>query len=376
METKKKVEALRHEIDTIDREIVRLLDRRAEVGSVLGKVKLEGRMHSYDPTREGEILERLRTRSQGIFPRSAIDSVFREIISACRALQAPLSVSYLGPPGSYCQLACLRQFGRSIWSVPKERIQDMFRSVETAEVTFGVVPIENSNEGAVSLTSDLLMESEAKVCGEILLRVSHALLSKKWRLGEIRKVYSHPQALGQCRGWLSKNLSSARLVETSSTAKAAQLAAREEGTGAIASPLAAGIYGLRPLASEIEDYRNNFTRFFILGREDVARTGKDKTSLVFSIPHKPGFLSKALSPFAERKINLTRIESRPLKNNPWQYFFFVDLEGHETDSKVQRAVRELEKRAQWVRLLGSYPRGHCFEEKGIPMKKAPVEDHR
>lgn len=361
METRKKVEALRRKIDTIDREILRLLHERAAVGSAMGKVKASGGMLSYDPAREVEVLAQLQNESQGVFPRSGIDAVFREIIAACRFLQVPLRVSYLGPPGSYCQLACLRHFGRSIETVAKERIEDIFRSVESGEVALGVVPVENSNEGGVNLTSDLLIESQARVCGEILLRVSHALLSREKRLEDIRKVYSHPQALGQCRGWLSRNLSSARVVETSSTATAAQRAAREEGAGAIASPLAAGLYGLRPLALKIEDYRNNFTRFFILGLKNVRRTGRDKTSLVFSIPHRPGSLSKALLPFAERKINLTRIESRPLKNNPWQYLFFLDLEGHETDPKVQRAVRELEKRAQRVRLLGSYPRSRCFE---------------
>lgn len=359
--TAEKIQHLRMKIDEIDTRILRLLNKRAEIACLAGKMKSQQGFSAYDPAREEEILNRLISENQGPFPDHSLSFVFREVLSACRGLEAELSVAYLGPPASYSHVACLRHFGTSIRAVPVEGILDVFDGVEKKRVTYGVIPVENSNEGSVNVTLDALMESEVRICGEVLLRISHSLLSRCKRVEEVRKVYSHPQALGQCRNWLRKNLDHAEQVETASTAKATEIAAGERNAAAIASSFAGRFYDLRALASEIEDHSNNFTRFLILGQERCQKTGKDKTSLLFSIPHRSGSLFSVLKPFAQRKINLTRIESRPVKNRPWEYVFFLDLEGHELDRAVQSALEELERKVLFLKLLGSYPRGRSLE---------------
>ncbi|MEW6375575.1 MAG: prephenate dehydratase, partial [Thermodesulfobacteriota bacterium] len=253
-----------------------------------------------------------------------------------------LTVAYLGPPATHTHSACIERFGSTILARPRESIQEVFEEVEKGEVDYGVVPIENSIEGSVNRTLDMLIESEVKICGEIMIRVSHDLLSKSGNPQEIEKIYSHPQALDQCRRWLRKDFPNISLSETISTAKAAQMASEDPKAAAIASSFAARLYGLKIIESQIEDYLNNYTRFFVLGRQFMEKTGRDKTSILFSIPHAPGSLHRILKPFSEKGINLTKIESRPVKDKPWEYIFFLDFEGHATEVHIQETMTELE----------------------------------
>ena len=258
-------------------------------------------MDPYNPQREEEILRRLElSESRGPFPDGRFLRVFREIISACRSLEAELTVAYLGPPATYTHLACIERFGSSVQTVPKESIQEVFEAVEREKANFGMVPIENSTEGVVNRTLDMFIDSEVKICGEILIRISHDLLSRSGKAEDVEKIYSHSQALAQCRQWLRKNFPQAQMAETVSTAKAAQMAAQDPKAAAVASSLAAELYGLKVIESRIEDYLNNYTRFLVLGLQISERTGRDKTSLLFSIPDSPGSLYEILKPFSEK----------------------------------------------------------------------------
>ena len=355
METEEKVRSLRKGIEAVDSQVLRLLNERAEIVLELGKVKSEMNMDSYNPQREEEILRHLETENSGPFPRWAIRSVYREVISACRALQAELTVAFFGPPATFSHLACIQHFGSSVRMLPENTIQDVFEAVERKEADYGVVPIENSTEGPVSQTLDMFIKSEVKICGEILTRISHDLLSQSGRGEDIQKIYSHPQALAQCREWLRKNFPHVQLEEAGSTAKAAQAAAESPSAAAIASSIAAHLCGLKAVASQIEDNLQNFTRFLVLGRREAERAGRDKTSLLFSVAHAPGTLFRALQTFYEKEINLTKIESRPTKGKPWEYVFFIDFEGHSTDLHIAEALDEMKKHVFFVKLLGSYP---------------------
>jgi len=351
-----RIKDLRQRIDASDRQILHLLNERAEIVLEVGKVKLEGKISSYDPDREAEILRHLVKQNSGPFPKQAIAPVFREIISACRFLERRLAVIYLGPPASHTHQACVKHFGSSIEAISSENIWDIFESVEKEKVDFGVVPIENSTEGVVNQTLDMFIGSEVKICGEILVQISHDLLSKSGKRQDIRKIVSHPSALAQCREWLRKNFSDVERVETVSTAKAAQIAVQDKAVAAVAGSLAAQLYGLKVIESRIEDYIQNYTRFLILSRQSREKTGKDKTSILFSIPHSPGSLVQALKPFEEKGINLTKIESRPVKDKPWEYIFFLDFEGHATDAPILETLDEMEDTILFMKLLGSYPR--------------------
>jgi chorismate mutase/prephenate dehydratase len=312
-------------------------------------------MDYYSPRREEEILQRLGAQSSAPFPRWAISSVFREIISACRALEAELTVAFFGPPATFSHMASIQYFGSSVRMVPEDTIRDVFDGVERGKAAYGVVPVENSTEGMVSQTLDMFVNSEVKICGEIMARISHDLLSLSGSHEDIQKIYSHPQAFGQCREWLRKRFPHVQLEEAGSTAKAAQLAAEDPKAATIASSLAAHLYGLKVVASQIEDNLNNYTRFFVLGRQGAERTGKDKTSLLFSISHAPGTLFQALQVFYEKGINLTKIESRPTKGKPWEYVFFIDFEGHADDRHIVEALSQVKKHVLHLKLLGSYP---------------------
>jgi chorismate mutase/prephenate dehydratase len=322
----------------------------------VGKVKSKGNFNFYDPGREREILDRLTSQNPGPFPQHALSPVFHEIISACRSLEVKLDVVYLGPAATNTHLACLEHFGSSIQALPREGIPDVFEAIERGEASYGVVPIENSTEGSVNRTLDMFMESEVKVCGEIMMRISHALLSLDGKPEEIHRIYSHPQALGQCKKWLRKNYPTIPLIETVSTAKAAQMANEDPGAGAIASSFAARLYGLKVVKSQIEDYFHNYTRFLVLGRQSAERTGKDKTSILFSLSHAPGTLHQVLRHFSEGGINLTKIESRPVRDRAWEYVFFIDFEGHVKDEPIAALLTELEKKVFFLKFLGSYPR--------------------
>ena len=355
MENGERIKDLRQKIDRVDGEILRLLNERAEIVLEVGKMKSEARSNFYDPKRESEVLRRLISKNVGSFPDHAISSVFHEIISACRSLEIKLDVVYLGPEATNTHMACLDRFGSSIRAMPKENIPEVFEAVEKGEASYGVVPIENTTEGSVSRTLDMLIESEVKIFGEILMRISHDLLSQNGRPEDVRKIYSHPQALGQCRKWLRKNYPSVSLVETASTATAAQMAAGDPDAAAIASSFAAHLYGLRVVRSQIEDYFHNYTRFLVLSRRDAERTGKDKTSILFSISHIPGTLYQVLKHFSDGGINLTKIESRPVRDRAWEYVFFIDLAGHADEPRMEKALQALRRRALFVKVLGSYP---------------------
>jgi chorismate mutase/prephenate dehydratase len=342
--------------EALDIQILRLLDERAKlvVGGKNEGPETDPGMPAADSP--AQFLQTLAPYHAGPFPQEALWPVFREILSACRALQAPVSAAYFGPPGTYTHQACLERFGSIVRAVPQETIQDIFESVERKRTDFGVVPVENSTEGAVNRTLDELVDTEAKICGEISLRISHDLLSGSGDPAKIKKIFSHPQALAQCRQWLRKNFAQAELTEVASTARAAQMAAEDPEAAAVAGTFASKLYGLKPVESGIEDFAHNYTRFLILGREAAKPTGKDKTSLLFSIADSPGSLYAALKPFSEKSINLTKIESRPIKDRPWKYLFFLDLEGHAEDISLKAALRELSQKALFMKLLGSYPR--------------------
>jgi chorismate mutase/prephenate dehydratase len=276
-------------------------------------------------------------------------------------IEAELTVAFLGPPATFSHMATIQHFGSSARMLPENTIQDVFEAVEREKTDYGVVPVENSTEGPVSLTLDGFIPSEAKICAEIMTKISHDLLSLSGKAEEVQKIYSHPQALSQCREWLRNNFPHVQLEEAASTAKAAQLAVEDPKAAAIASSLAAPLYGLKGVASQIEDHLNNSTRFLVLGRQEVERTGKDKSSVLFVVSHAPGTLFRVLQVFYEKGINLTKIESRPNKGKPWEYIFFIDFEGHAADPHVVQALHEVKGHVLFMKLLGSYPQ--CSQER-------------
>lgn len=348
---------LRDKIDRIDDEFLKLLNRRAEIVLGIGRIKRREKTNFYSPERENEILQRLTSMNKGPFPNDALRILFREILSASLSLEEPLKVACLGPLATFTHLAATRYFGSSASIIPVEGIKEVFDAVYSGQAEYGVVPIENSNEGVVSYTLDMFMDYDLTIIGEVMLKVSHNLLSKSGDRSKIRKIYSHPQAAAQCRKWLEKNLPSIPVHETTSTARAAEIAAEEEGAAAIASELAAKMYDLWFVEHSIEDFKDNYTRFLVISREPSKRTGRDKTSIMFSTKDKPGALFYILEPFKHAKINLTKIESRPSKRKAWEYIFFVDLEGHMNDKKVKKALEMVRDHCLYLKILGSYPSG-------------------
>jgi chorismate mutase/prephenate dehydratase len=347
--------ALRAGIDSVDEEIVRLLDRRARLARRVGEIKQKNGLEAYAPAREREVLNRVTALSAGDFPKRGLEAVFREIISSSISLEARLKVAYLGPEATFTHEAALRSFGTSVELEPQATVAEVFTRVERGEAEHGVVPVENSMEGAVTHTLDELMNSPLKICGEVYLPVSQNLISKESSLERVKVVCSHPMALSQAATWLRHELPGARLEEVESTGEAARWAAREQGVAAVGSALAAEAHGLNVLARNIQDARTNATRFIVLGRAWAGRTGKDKTSVVFSVKDRPGVLRDALSAFAEEGINLTRIESRPSRKRAWTYVFFADLQGHPEEERVKRALAALEEHCPYVALIGACP---------------------
>jgi len=353
---------LRRKIDAIDERLLKFLNQRAKIVRQIGKLKADKQVQPLAPEREREIydrLERLNKELGAHFPQEGVALVFREIISASRALEAPLQVAYLGPPATFTHMACMQQFGLSTGYVPVGSIKEVFNEVERGRAQYGVVPIENSTEGVVNHTIDMFIDSPLKISGEVLQEVSHNLLSQKGRMEGIKRVYSHPHAIAQCRGWLEENLPGVPVREVYSTARAAELCKDDPTAAAIASELAARMYGLQVVKKRIEDNPNNFTRFLVIGRpadrQSTPRSGRDKTSLMFSIKDRVGALYDMLRIFAEHGINLTKIESRPSKKKAWEYVFFVDLEGHADDPAVGRALDALKGQCLFLKILGSYP---------------------
>jgi chorismate mutase/prephenate dehydratase len=349
--------AHRKEIDKIDDDIVRLLNERARHVIEIGKLKkaADSQANLHTPAREAEILDRLCKVNKGPFPGSALRAVYREIMSGSLALEGPLKVAYLGPRATFTHLACIRKFGSSAQYIPMTSIKEVFNEVERERADFGVVPIENTTEGVVNHTLDMFIDSNLQIYGEVLQEVSHHLLSKADSVEAVKKIYSHPHAIAQCRNWLETNMPDVPVAEVHSTARAAEICADDASAAAIASELAGQIYGLKVLKSRIEDNLNNYTRFLILSLKSPERTGKDKTSVMLSVKDKVGALYDLLRPFASHGVNLTKIESRPSRRKAWEYIFFVDLEGHLEEDRVKRALAEVKPRCLFLKILGSYP---------------------
>ncbi len=291
------------------------------------------------------------------FPQKSLITIFREIETACENTLKPKKIAYLGPQATFTHMAAKIKFGESAEYIPAKGIGDVFSHVETGRTDYGVVPVENTSEGMVNYTLDRILDSELNIIGEVILRISHYLLSKEKEIVSVKKIYSHPQALAQCRLWIERNLPHAEIIETKSTGEAAQLAFSEDKSAAIGSKLASSIYGLNILKEHIEDSAQNYTRFLVIGKEKMPPTGNDKTSIALAIKDRVGALFELMKPFAENKVNMNKIESRPSKQKPWDYIFFIDLDGHIEDESVKRVLNSLEDLTTFLRVLGSYPKG-------------------
>jgi len=351
------IKKLREQIDALDVKIQALISERARLALAIAETKQkEGSGNFYRPEREAEVLRNVLARNQGPLSEEAMARLFREIMSACLALESRLRIAFLGPEGTFTQEAALKQFGHAVETVPLAAIDEVFREVESGNAHFGVVPVENSTEGVINHTLDMFMASPLKICGEVALRIHHHLLGKGNDPQGAHSVVSHQQSLAQCREWLDANLPGVKRVPVASNAEAARLAAADVGTLAIAGDTAAQLYGLHMFASNIEDRPDNTTRFLVIGTLETVPSGNDKTSLLLSSRNRPGALQRLLAPLAKNKINMTRIESRPSRQSMWEYVFFVDIDGHMKDRKVVKTLAELEKEAAFLKRLGSYPK--------------------
>jgi chorismate mutase/prephenate dehydratase len=364
-ESAAELERLRTAIDAVDRELLAALNERARLVQQVGRLKHGSGAPVYEPSRERRIVDALLRNNPGPFPDAGLAPVFREIISATRSLEEAIEVAYFGPEGTFTHQAALEHFGAQAKLVPVPTIREVFAAVEGAKQPLGVVPVENTTEGVVTQTLDSLAEFDVTLCAEVMLRISQALLSKSGELEEVVRVVSHPQPLAQCRRWLDRNLPGAERIEMASTAAAALRAAAEPGTAAVASATAAEVYGLLPIAQGIEDRRDNSTRFLVIGRDWPSPSGNDLTSAVFTIrKDRPGGLHRLLAPFAEAGVNLTSIQLRPIPGKPWEYLFFVDLEGHRSEPRVVSALDAASAIASSSRVLGSFPRAGSPRDAG------------
>jgi chorismate mutase / prephenate dehydratase len=353
---KRELPELRTAIDAVDDQVLELLNERARLVKEVGQLKQSRNQPMFVPHREHQIVERLQGQNAGPFPVDAVRSVFHEIISACLSLEQTLRVAYLGPEATFTHMAARSRFGTSARFVPAATIAGVFAEIDKGLADLGVVPIENSTDGVVNSTLDVFMDSDLVISSEIVIQVSQCLLTRTGKLDAIQKVYSHPQALGQCRSWLATNLPKAALIEVASTALAARLAKDDQVAAAVASELAGNLYDLKIAKEKINDEVRNVTRFLVIGHKPAARSGRDKTSLMLSVKDQPGILYKVLEPLAKGGINLTRIESRPSRKKVWDYVFFVDLDGHFEDTEVAAAITALRTACEAVKVLGSYPR--------------------
>ncbi|MDH5485571.1 MAG: prephenate dehydratase [Gammaproteobacteria bacterium] len=358
MSEEKKLQAIREQIDQLDQQIQDLINQRAGCAQKVAEIKIAAgeTEHFYRPEREAQILRTIESRNQGPLSGSEMARLFREIMSSCLALERPLKIAFLGPAGTYNHVATVKHFGGSIEQLPVTNIEDVFRVVETGQAQFGVVPIENSTEGVITHTLDLLINSSLQICGEVDLRIQHNLISNEPSLATIKKVFSHQQSLAQCRRWLDKNLPGVEHYAVRSNAEAVRLCKEEKGAAAIAGKMASDIYGVPILNTEIEDEPNNTTRFIVIGKDAVSVSGNDRTSLLVAASNRPGALHQLLKPLASRGIGMSKIESRPSRRGVWEYVFFIDIEGHKDDSLVAEALKEIEHESAMVRILGSYPK--------------------
>jgi chorismate mutase/prephenate dehydratase len=345
----------RSRINALDNQILNLLNQRAEAALKIGDLKRHSGAPVYAPERETEVVKRVVDANAGPLTADMTRAVWREILSACRALEEPVTIAFLAPIATFTHQAALLRFGESAVYRPARTFGDIFEEVERGRAHYGVVPVENSTEGAVNVTLDRLADSDVVICGESYLDVAQQLLSRATELGEIKRVLSHPQGLAQCRRWLAEHLPEVATEETTSTAAAAELAAGDATIAAIASELAGRMYGVPTLRARIEDNRNNATRFLVIGRQPVGATGRDKTSILFAMRNEPGMLHGILAAFAQRGINLTKIESRPARQRPWEYVIFVDIEGHRDTPAVEGALADVRSRTLFLKVLGSYP---------------------
>ena len=344
----------RKAIDRLDARIVKLLNERTQHVLEIGAIKLKAGEEIYAPHRELAVLQRLCRLNQGPITNESLRAIYREIMSSALSLQKTMRITYLGPEATFTHQAAIRRFGSSLRYQPQKTITDVFNEVSKNRADYGVVPIENSTEGVVTHTLDMFVDSDLKIVSQIVLRVQHCLLSDA-RKSQLKKLFAHPQALAQCRAWVHNNLPRVEIIETSSNARSAELAAKEKGSAAIAGQLASEKYGLAVLEYDIQDNAANATRFLVLGRQCSPATGHDRTSLMISLVDKVGALHRALAAFRRYRINMTKIESRPSKRKAWEYFFFIDCDGHVSDHKVAKAIGELEQQCSFVKVLGSYP---------------------
>lgn len=353
-----RLQAIRERIDALDEQIQALINERAALAQEVAHVKQQagGEVQFYRAEREAQVLRWVKERNRGPLPGEEMARLFREIMSACLALERPMKIAFLGPEGTFTQAAALKQFGHSVTTVPHASIDTVFREVEARGADFGVVPVENSTEGVINHTLDKLVGSALKICGEVELRIHHHLMGTGADLADVRRVYSHAQSLAQCREWLDTNLPSVERVAVSSNAEAARRAAAEPGTAAVAGETAAELYGLGVLQRNIEDRPDNTTRFLVLGQTDVPPSGNDKTSLLVSTRNRPGALYRLLQPLAEQGVSMTRIESRPSRQGMWDYVFFVDVDGHRDEPRLAEALAQLRDEAALFKVLGSYPK--------------------
>jgi chorismate mutase / prephenate dehydratase len=349
------LEKFRTQIDSLDEQIVEMLNARARVVVEVGKLKQQSGTPIYAPDREKFVLEKLRKLNKGPLPDRCLEAVYRELMSGSFALEKPLRIGYLGPPGTFSHAASVRKFGSSVEYVPLTDIASVFSEVARGHVDHGLVPVENSIGGGVVDTLDAFLQSSAKICAEVLITIHHNLLAKEpWE--QVRKIYSKPEVFSQCRNWLTAVAKDRDVQPAASTSRAAELAAEEPGAAAIGAAVAGEIYGLRTLYENIEDNPDNVTRFFVIGREGARRSGEDKTAIMFTTAHKPGALAEVLDVFRDKGINLTDIEKRPSKKVNWEYYFFIDAQGHADDPAMQQAIHQAKEHCLQLTVLGSYPK--------------------
>jgi chorismate mutase / prephenate dehydratase len=352
--SKMSIDKLRKAIDGLDEQLIELLNKRTNYAIEIGQLKKQTGESIFMPAREQKVYDNVRKFNKGPLDNKMLMAIYREIMSATIMLQQPMKVAYLGPQATFTNLASIKKFGSQVEYIASQTITDVFSEVERGHCDFGVVPVENSIEGAVNHTLDMLVDSDLNICSEIRLDIAHNLMAK-CSLKDVKRVYSKDQVFGQCRIWLETHLPKCELIEVTSTTKAAEIAAKEKNAAAIASSLAAQVYKLNILAESIEDCPHNITRFLVIGNKQAKPTKRDKTSIVFSIKDKVGALHDMLNVFSAAKINLTKIESRPSKRKAWDYYFFVDMQGHMSDPKLKKAFTQLEKKCHFLKILGSYP---------------------
>jgi chorismate mutase/prephenate dehydratase len=358
MDDQEKLGKIRERIDTLDVQIQDLINRRAAAAKEVAEIKLEEDKDAffYRPEREAAILKKIQKRNLGPMGDEEMARLFRELMSACLALERQMKIAFLGPEGTFTQSAALKHFGHSIKTIPMGSISDVFREVESGDANYGVVPVENSTEGVINHTLDLFMHSPLVICGEVNLRIHHHLLSMESELGSVKRVYSHQQSLAQCRLWLDRNLPLAEQVTVGSNAEAARVAKVEQGAAAIAGEMAAELYKLKGLARNIEDEPDNTTRFLVIGRQKALPSGEDKTTFLCATRNVAGGLSSLLLPLARHGISMSRIESRPSRQGNWDYVFFIDIDGHQDDANIADALEALRQEARMLKILGSYPK--------------------